>query len=142
MCIRDRLNTVVFFRIIRRNTDPKIFSKKLWSNIVNIILTLYEDLILPPDIFPDLQKRLKLSNLPKPSPEISINKSKESKGLLSTFASYLKGDEEPTEEEIKSSKKAMECIKSSNIAASVFGNESNITVDLIRTCLLYTSRCV
>ncbi|AJU44244.1 Gea2p [Saccharomyces cerevisiae YJM1242] len=132
---KGQLNTVVFFRIIRRNKDPKIFSKELWLNIVNIILTLYEDLILSPDIFPDLQKRLKLSNLPKPSPEISINKSKESKGLLSTFASYLKGDEEPTEEEIKSSKKAMECIKSSNIAASVFGNESNITADLIKTLL-------
>ena len=73
--------------------------------------------------------------MPRPSPEISINKSKESKGLLSTFASYLKGDEEPTEEEIKSSKKAIECIKSSNIAASVFGNESNITIDLIKTLL-------
>lgn len=29
----------------------------------------------------------------------------------------------------------MECIKSSNIAASVFGNESNITADLIKTLL-------
>lgn len=53
---KGQLNTVVFFRIIRRNKDPKIFSKELWLNIVNIILTLYEDLILSPDIFPDLQK--------------------------------------------------------------------------------------
>ncbi|CAI4059989.1 hypothetical protein SKDZ_05G0460 [Saccharomyces kudriavzevii ZP591] len=132
---KGQLNTVVFFRIIHRNKDPTIFSKELWSTIVDIILKLYEILILPPDIFPDLQKKLKLSNLPKPLPEISINKSKENKGLLSTFASYLKGDEEPTEEEIKSSKKAMECINSSNIAASVFGNESNITVDLIKSLL-------
>lgn len=54
---------------------------------------------------------------------------------MSTFASYLKGDEEPTDEEIQASVTAMECIKSSNIPASLFGNDKNIDGKLIKVLL-------
>ncbi|AQZ18685.1 GEA2 (YEL022W) and GEA1 (YJR031C) [Zygosaccharomyces parabailii] len=132
---KAQLSMVIFFRIIRINRYSTKFSLELWKKIVTILLVLYEDLMVSPDIFPDLQQRLRLGNLPKPSPEVSLKKARESRGILSAFASYLKGDEEPTEDEIDASTRAMNCVKSSNIPSSIFGNEVNITQELIRTLL-------
>lgn len=132
---KGQLCMVVLFRILHRNQHADLINSQLWIKIVQMILTLYENLMLSPDIFPDLQQKLKLGNLPKPLPEISLKKAKETKGILSAFASYLKGDEEPTEDEIDASAKAFQCIKSSNIPSSVFGNEVNITADLVKTLL-------
>ncbi|AQZ15483.1 GEA2 (YEL022W) and GEA1 (YJR031C) [Zygosaccharomyces parabailii] len=132
---KAQLSMVIFFRVIRINRYSTKFSLELWKKIVTILLVLYEDLMISPDIFPDLQQRLRLGSLPKPSPEVSLKKARESRGILSAFASYLKGDEEPTEDEIDASTRAMNCIKSSNIPSSIFGNEVNITQELIRTLL-------
>ena len=132
---KGQLCTVVLFRIIQRNSEVDLISPELWNDIVKIILNLYENLLLSPDIFQDLQASLKIGPLPKPAPEMSITRGHESKGLLSTFASYLKGDEEPTDEEIHYARKAFDCVKSSNISSSIFGNETNITPMLIKSLL-------
>lgn len=132
---KAQLSVVIFFRVIRTNIFSTKLTPELWNKIVKILLLLYEDLMIDPDIFPDLQQRLRLGNLPRPAPEVSLKKAKESRGILSAFASYLKGDEEPTEDEIDASAKAIDCIKSSNIPSSVFGNEKNITEGLIRMLL-------
>lgn len=132
---KAQLSMVILFRIIRANRYSTKFTLELWKKIVTILLVLYEDLMINPDIFPDLQQRLKLGSLPRASPEVSLKKARESRGILSAFASYLKGDEEPTEDEIDASTRAMGCVKSSNIPSSLFGNESNITEELISTLL-------
>lgn len=133
--LKAQLATVSFFRITQKKKDSQLLDSQIWSDIVEILTTLYENLLISADIFPDLQKRLVLSNLPKRTPDISINKASENRGFLSTFASYLKGDEEPTEEEVEAASIAQNCIKSCNIASSLFGNESNITPELIRKLL-------
>ncbi|CCD25822.2 Arf family guanine nucleotide exchange factor GEA2 NDAI_0G00460 [Naumovozyma dairenensis CBS 421] len=132
---KGQLCTVVLFRILQRNIDSEIIIPELWNDIVKILLTLYENLLISPDIFSDLQSNLKIGKLPKPSSQAAIMKSNENKGLLSTFASYLKGDEEPTDEEIHYSRRAMTCIESSHVAAALFGNEKNITPGLIQSLL-------
>lgn len=128
---KAQLCVVIFFRVIRTNKFFTRLTPELWNKIVKILLLLFEDLMINPDIFPDLQQRLKLGNLPRPTPEVTLKKARESRGILSAFASYLKGDEEPTEDEIDASAKAFDCIKSSNIPSSIFGNEQNITEELI-----------
>lgn len=132
---KGQLCLVVLFRILRRNDSSEIIDGTLWSKILQVILVLYENLLISPDTFPEIQQRLKLGHLKKPEPEISIKKAKENKGLLSAFASYLKGDEEPTEEEIDASIKAFQCITSSEVVPSVFRNESNVTADLVKILL-------
>ncbi|KAK5961976.1 Arf family guanine nucleotide exchange factor GEA2 PWA37_000004 [Arxiozyma heterogenica] len=133
--LKSRLCCLMFFRILQRTRNGSIISSELWDNIISILKQLFENLLLSPDIFTDLQEKLKLGHLPKPQPDISINKSIENRGLLSTFASYLKGDEEPTEEEVDYSKRALEYINKSNVAASIVGNENIITPGFIKSLL-------
>lgn len=132
---KSQLCTIIFFRILSQTKDSDIISADLWENITKMLLTLYENLLISPDIFPDLQQRLVIGNLPKPLSEISITKNHENRGLFSTFASYLKGDEEPTDDEIDASTKALDCVQSSNIAGSIFGNENLLQPALIKTLM-------
>ncbi|SCU99179.1 LADA_0H18052g1_1 [Lachancea dasiensis] len=134
---KSQLCSVVLFRYLQKNSRQNLISESTWSLIVEILLNLYESDMIAPDIFPDLQKTLKIGKLPRPAPEYSINKSKVNKGLLSTFASYLKGDEEPTDEEINYSTRAIECIRTCNVPSSVFGNEANVSGLLVSVLLKF-----
>lgn len=132
---KGQLCMVVLFRVLRRNQHSDVIERELWFKILEIALALYENLLIGPEAIPKFEQRPKLGAMVKPTPEISIKKAKETKGILSAFASYLKGDEEPTEDEIEASIKASQCIASSNIAASLFGNEANITEDFVKALL-------
>ncbi|SCU91344.1 LAME_0E12134g1_1 [Lachancea meyersii CBS 8951] len=132
---KSQLCNVVLFRILQQNDYSDMVGDNVWTLVVEILLNLFENFLISPDVFPDLQKTLKIGRLPRPAPEYSINKSKINKGLLSTFASYLKGDEEPTDEELKYSLSALECIKSSRVTSSIFGNENNVMGPLVSVLL-------
>ena len=134
---KGQLCTVLYFQIFREINDPSIISTKLWNQIVQIILKLYENLLMESNLafFKNFHSLLKLPELPLPDPDISIRKAKMSRSLLSTFASYLKGDEEPSEEDIDFSIKAFECIKASRPFSSVFENSQLITPKLLETLL-------
>lgn len=133
--LKSQLCCLMFFRILKRTHNASIISTESWKTIVNILKQLFENLLITPDIFTDLQEELKIGNLPKPQAEIVIDKQVGNRGLLSTFASYLKGDEEPTEEELDFSKKALDCINNSNVATSLVGNENIIVAGLINTLM-------
>ncbi|SCV05001.1 LANO_0G16314g1_1 [Lachancea nothofagi CBS 11611] len=134
---KSQLCNVVLFRLLQKNSAPDIINESVWCLIVEILLNLFENSMIVPDVFPDLQKTLKIGRLPRPAPEYSINKSRVNKGLLSTFASYLKGDEEPTDEELNFSISAMECIRSSRVTSSIFGNENNVMGKLVSLLMNY-----
>ncbi|CAL9734932.1 ARF guanine-nucleotide exchange factor 2 [Monosporozyma servazzii] len=133
--LKSQLCCLMFFRILKRTHNASIISTESWKTIVNILKQLFENLLITPDIFTDLQEELKIGNLPRPHAEIVIDKQVGNRGLLSTFASYLKGDEEPTEEELDFSKKAFDCINNSNVAVSLVGNENIIVAGLINTLM-------
>lgn len=132
--LKAQLCVMIYFRILRKTKNSQVISKDTWRDLVNFFLILFENLLLNPDVFTDLQDKLKIDNLQKPPPEVN-SKHTENRGLFSTFASYLKGDEIPTEEEIEYSYKAFECVKNSNIRSSIFGNEELITPALINVLL-------
>ncbi|AET37598.1 Arf family guanine nucleotide exchange factor GEA2 Ecym_1365 [Eremothecium cymbalariae DBVPG len=131
---KGQLSTVVLSRILQNNQRNPI-TEDVWRQLINVTIILYENLMINPNIYPDLQQVLSLEPLPKPSAEYEINKSKYTKGLFSTFASYLKGDEEPTEEEISWSLKGLECILNSKFIISTFRNKQNLNPDIIRLLL-------
>ncbi|SCV03275.1 LAMI_0H06854g1_1 [Lachancea mirantina] len=132
---KGQLCTVVLFRFLQKNENPKLITANLWKIILQVLLNLFENALILPDVFPDLQNRLKIGNLPRPTPEYEINKSRVNKGLLSTFASYLKGDEEPSEEEFNATATSYECIRTCRVPSSIFGNEYNVNAALVSSLL-------
>jgi brefeldin A-resistance guanine nucleotide exchange factor 1 len=117
---KAQLSTVVLFRLIKKS-DCKVTSS--WDKIIRIVLTLFENCLINPNLFAEFQKKIKLAPLSKVKPRYIINKAKplNNSGLLSTFSSFLKGysDEppEPTEQEIESALSTIDCVKSINISA-------------------------
>ncbi|KAG7772507.1 hypothetical protein KL930_005289 [Ogataea haglerorum] len=117
---RAQLSTLVLFRILKKSNFRV---SKHWDFLVKIVLTLFENGLIEPNLFPEFQKRIGLGKLSKPKPEFQFSRTKALKdnGLFSTFSSYLKGlsddTPEPTDEEIECTLSAMECIKTSNISS-------------------------
>ncbi|QID80483.1 Arf guanine nucleotide exchange factor gea1 [Saccharomyces pastorianus] len=134
---KGQLCTVTYFQIIRGISDPTVISSELWTQVVQIILRLFENLMMDLNLkfFENFHTLLKLPELPSPEPDVAIRKAKMSRSLLSTFASYLKGDEEPSEEDIDFSIKALECVKASRAFSSVFEHSQIITPQLVEILL-------
>lgn len=115
---KAQLSAVVLFRLIKK-TDCKVTQS--WSKVVTIILTLFENCLINPNLFGDFQKKIKLTPLSKVKPRYIINRVKPMKesGLLSTFSSFLKGysDEppEPSDQEVESTLLTMDCVRSVNV---------------------------
>jgi len=109
---KAQISTVVLFRVLKR--DAQILSES-WDAVDKVISKLFENGLIEPDIFPQFQTQYKLAKLPKIRPEISLTRSTVTKGLFSTFASYLKGDDEPTDEEVEATLSALDCIKSAGV---------------------------
>lgn len=123
---KAQLSTVVLFRLIKK-TDCKVTDS--WDKVLKIILNLFENCLINPNLFSDFQKKVKLNPLPKVKPRYIINRSKAMKdsGILSTFSSFLKGysDEppEPSDQEVESTLSAIDCVRSVNVP-SIFENIS------------------
>lgn len=109
---KAQLCTIVLFRIVRRNMSSLTQS---WSLIIKVLITLIQNGLIEPDFFIDFQKTHHLRRISRVKPEVVLSRSSATKGLFSTFASYLKGDDEPTDEEVESTLSALDCIKSADI---------------------------
>ncbi|OBA24087.1 Sec7-domain-containing protein [Metschnikowia bicuspidata var. bicuspidata NRRL YB-4993] len=117
---KAQLSTVVLFRLIKK---PNCRVSDSWNSVIRLILNLFENCLIEPNLFGDFQKRLKLPPLTKVKPSFVIQKVKPLKesGLLSTFSSFLKSysDEapEPSDQEIESTLSTIDCVQSLNIPA-------------------------
>ncbi|GEQ70033.1 hypothetical protein JCM33374_g3709 [Metschnikowia sp. JCM 33374] len=115
---KAQLSTVVLFRLVKK---PTCKVSPSWNAVVRLILNLFENCLIEPNLFGDFQKKLKLSPLARVKPSFVIQKVKPLKesGLLSTFSSFLKGysDEppEPSDQEIESTLSTIDCVNSLNI---------------------------
>lgn len=110
---KAQISTVVLFRILKR--DFQVLGEG-WNSVNKVIFKLFQTGLIEPDFFPEFQSQYKLAKLPKIRPEVSLTRSTVTKGLFSTFASYLKGDDEPTDEEVEATLSAIDCIKSSGVS--------------------------
>jgi brefeldin A-resistance guanine nucleotide exchange factor 1 len=109
---KAQLSTIVLFRILNRNMSAL---SRSWNSIVKILITLIQNGLIDPDFSADFQAVNGLGSIPRVTPEVVLTRSTATKGLFSTFASYLKGDDEPTDEEVESTLSALDCIKSADI---------------------------
>ncbi|CCH59974.1 hypothetical protein TBLA_0C01600 [Henningerozyma blattae CBS 6284] len=127
MRFKNQLCLVMLFRILSTNKIGNILSDDSWTKIIDIILTLYENLLLKDDRIGIIVK-----------PELVVNKAKVNRGILSTFASYLKGDEEPNDEQIGYSLKGIDCINKCSILDATTKNRTYINkenIEKILTCI-------
>lgn len=116
---KGQLASILLFRILKLNGAENSISENNWAKIVDIVIELFKNKILDPDVFGAFQKKYKLPPLPKPAAEHTIKKSKKingsKTGFLSSFASYLKGDEEPSIDEINCSSIAVNCLQTCDL---------------------------
>lgn len=115
---KAQLSTVVLFRLIKK---PACKVTDSWGAVMKIILTLFENCLINPNLFREFQKKLRLQPLANVKPRYIIKRMKPLKdsGLLSTFSSFLKGysDEppEPTDQEVESTLSTIDCVRSVNV---------------------------
>lgn len=119
---KAQLSLVVLFRLLKKN-DYRV--QPLWALVIRVILILFENCMLEPNLFRDFQSKIQMDPIPKVSPRYIITKVKPmtSSGLLSSFSSFLRSysDEppEPTDQEIESTLSTIDCVHLVNIP-SVF----------------------
>lgn len=115
---KAQLSTVVLVRLIKK-PDCRVTSS--WDSVVKIILTLFENCLINPNLFSEFQKKLKLPPLAKVKPRYVIQRMKPLKdsGILSTFSSFLKGysddPPEPSDQEVESTLSTIDCVRSVNV---------------------------
>lgn len=114
-----------------------------WDPIVKIILTLYENCLVEPNLFGEFQKLLKLPPLRKVKPqyEPASPRVSEDSGFMSTVSSFLRSYSdvpEPSKEEIADSKHTMQIVKLVKVASvfeSVSKRESTEMENFVNTLL-------
>lgn len=115
---KAQLATVVLFRLVKK---PNCKVTRSWKNIMAIVLTLFENCLINPNLFAEFQRKLSLHPLNKVKPRFIIQRMKPLKdsGLLSTFSSFLKGysddPPEPTDQEVESTLSTIDCVRSVRI---------------------------
>lgn len=132
---KAQLSTVVLFRLIKK-PDCRVTSS--WESVTKIILTLFENCLINPNLFSEFQKKLELPPLAKVKPRYVIQRMKPLKdsGLLSTFSSFLKGysddPPEPSDQEVESTLSTIDCVRSVNVPG-IFDTVSKGSVEELTT---------
>ncbi|KAH3681976.1 hypothetical protein WICPIJ_007047 [Wickerhamomyces pijperi] len=123
---KAQLSTVVLFRIIQRNIKSLTTS---WGNIIKVLLALLRYGLIDGSLLKSFQENAHLSELPQVKPELVLNRSAATKGIFSTFASYLKGEDEPSDEDVEFILAALDCIKSANVVSLFDGIDQLVDCD-------------
>lgn len=76
---KGQLCMVVLFRILRRNRHPNVIDGELWSKVIQIILVLYENLLISPDIIPKVEQGPKLGDIKNPHRKFRLRKQEKPK---------------------------------------------------------------
>lgn len=132
---KAQLSTVVLFRLIKK---PDCRVTESWDAVTKIILTLFENCMINPNLFSEFQKKLQLPPLNKVKPRYVIQRMKPLKdsGLLSTFSSFLKGysddPPEPSDQEVESTLSTIDCVRSVNVPG-IFDTVSKGSVEELTT---------
>lgn len=101
-----------------------------------MIVILFENLLLDPNFLTHFEVTWKLSSLSTPASELRISKVvRMNKSLLSSFAAYLKGDDEPKEEDIDHARTALGCVSGIDFTESIFKNKNLVTSNFVEVLL-------
>lgn len=138
---KAQMCSVLYFNILGHNKLTKFVDQNNWDDLVEILLTMFQDRMIVNNIsdnkfFPDykITERYNLTEialLPKADYTIEDINFKSNRGLFSSFASYLKGDDEPSEDDIRKAIKSNDCIKLIDFKEYIWLNKSIMTPETI-----------
>ena len=138
---KAQMSSVLYFNIFGHNKITNFVKENNWDDLVEILLTMFQDRMIVNNVtdnkfFPDynITTQLNLTQLPLlPKADYTIDdiNFKSHRGLFSSFASYLKGDDEPSEDDIRMAMKSNDCIKMINFKEYIWSNETIITPESI-----------
>lgn len=128
---------VLYFNIFGHNKITNFLNEENWNNLVRILLVMFQDRMIINNVkmgtfYPEYniteQYNLnKIPYLPKADYVIDDINFKSNRSLLSSFASYLKGDDEPSEDDIKNAIQSNDCIKMINFKKYIWSNATIMT---------------
>lgn len=110
---KAQLSLVVLFRLCRKSGCRVM---PLWKYVIRIILVLFENCLLEPNLFRDFQNKIRMVKIAavKPLHVIKRVKPMNNTSFLSTFLSFLKSysddSPEPTDLEIESALSTIDCV--------------------------------
>ncbi|CAL9735556.1 ARF guanine-nucleotide exchange factor 1 [Monosporozyma servazzii] len=134
---KAQMCSVLYFNIFGHNKITNFVKENNWDDLVEILLIMFQDRMIVNNItdnkfFPDYNITEKynltpISPLPKADYTIEDINFKSNRGLFSSFASYLKGDDEPSEDDIRKAIKSNDCIKLIDFKEYIWLNKSIVT---------------
>lgn len=134
---KAQMCSVLYFNIFGHNKITNFLNEENWNNLIKILLVMFQDRMIINNVkmgtfYPEYdiieQNNLsKIPHLPKADYVIDDINFKSNRGLLSSFASYLKGNDEPSEDDIKKAIKCNDCIKMINFKKYIWANDTIVT---------------
>lgn len=138
---KAQMCSVLYFNIFGHNKITNFINEENWNTLVEILLVMFQERMIINNVmmgmfYPeyDISKQNNLSKrsfLPKADYVINDINFKSNRGLFSSLASYLKGDDEPSETDIKNATKSNDCIKMINFKKYIWSNGTIMTVNNI-----------
>ncbi|KAL3236552.1 Arf family guanine nucleotide exchange factor GEA1 [Nakaseomyces bracarensis] len=101
--------------------------------VVYVLSVLYDKHLLSENCFAILHSKLNSNTLLNSPVDMSLKKEDLNKGILSTFASYIKGDDGPSKEQIDLSENTFHITKEYDILSLLLNNSKLFDLDLLRT---------
>lgn len=139
---KGQMSLILYFKIFKQNKFINFIEDTNINQLFGIILTMFENRMIINQMKNDtfypnehLSKKYSISELSLPQ---SVNSydykgNNSNRSLLSSFASYLKGDNEPSDEDIRYAISSNECIKMINFTQDIWSNKTLFTSkDILR----------
>lgn len=139
---RGQMSLILYFKIFKQNNIVNFIEDTSINQLFGIILTMFENRMIVNQIedetfYPQasITIRFNISNLslPQCANSFDYKKAQTNKSLLSSFASYLKGDNEPSDEDIKRAVSSNDCVRMIDFKKNIWSNKTLFTFkDVIR----------
>lgn len=132
---KGQMALILYFKAIKKLRYPDVINSTVRNNTIDMMLLMFNKRMLLQNIEKHMflpEGNMEHHKIAIPKADITVKQRIASnRNLLSTFASYLKGDAEPSEEDINYCSKAIDCIKMIDFKTSVWENSNFINEDSI-----------
>lgn len=107
--------------INNKEVSSKLLSTTI-ETVISFLAVLYDKHLLNEGSFQSMHEKMGCNTLSQSPVDMSLKKETLNKSLLSTFASYIKGDEAPSKDQIELSEKALQITTEYDILSSLLSN--------------------
>ncbi|OXB40548.1 hypothetical protein B1J92_M08052g [Nakaseomyces glabratus] len=109
------------------------------ETLIEVLTILYDKHIIDMSYIDNVNELMRCDILPRTPTEITIKKEALNRSLLSTFASYIKGDEGPSKEQISLSELTISLVREHNVFTALNAHPKLINSGPMKSVLSLTS---